>query len=271
MTTGPDGTRVNYIVEGSGAPLVLVGGKTSSIESAWWRYIPVLSERLKIVALDNRGAGASDKPDEPYTTAGMAEDALAVLRAAGESSAHWFGISLGGMILQQLAIAHPEAVRSLILVATHCGGEAIPPPNGELDVLAQNPLRRYRNLYATRFILDHPDWVAQDAMHFGKMPLHAIHRQDQAVRSHNLCARLREIDQPVLLLHGRQDRMVPVERAEQLLSALPNARLRILDPAGHQVHSEQFTAVLALVLEFIDDVESARNTQAVPGNPRAAG
>ena len=95
-------------------------------------------------------------------------------------------------------------------------------------------------------------------MHFGKMPLHAIVRQDQAVKQHNLCARLTEIRQPVLIIHGRQDRMVPVARAEELQRALPNARLRILDPAGHQVHSEQFATVLRLVQDFVEEVERQR-------------
>src|SRR5712671_2057264 len=151
IATSGDGTRLHYIVEGSGPPLVLVGGKTSNIDGAWWRYLappsphrgrlfstppsphrgrlfstppsphrgrlfstppspdrgrllPVLAKRLKVIAFDNRGAGASDKPDTPYSTQLMAEDALAVLRGAGETSAHWFGLSMGGMILQQLAL-----------------------------------------------------------------------------------------------------------------------------------------------------------------------
>jgi pimeloyl-ACP methyl ester carboxylesterase len=255
IATAADGTRLHYIVEGSGPPLVLVGGKTSNIEGAWWRYIPVLAPRFKVIALDNRGTGASDKPETPYSTPLMAEDALAVLRDTGETSAHWFGLSMGGMILQQLALAHPEAVRSLILGATHCGGER-PAVTGAPAI--EGPLRRYANLYDARFIADHPDWVREDATHFGKMPLHAIVRQDQAVTQHNLCDRLREIRQPVLVLHGRQDRMVPFARAEELQRAIPHARLHILDAAGHQVHSEQFATVLQLVQDFIEEVERQR-------------
>jgi 3-oxoadipate enol-lactonase len=255
MATAADGTRLHYVVEGSGPPLVLVGGKTSTIAGAWWRYLPVLARRLKVIALDNRGAGESEKPNAPYSTVLLAEDALAVLHAAGETSAHWFGISLGGMILQQLALTHPDAVRSLILGATHCGGERPPPTAARVGALEHSPLRRYANLYDPRFILEHPDWVAEDAAHFGKMPLHAITRQDQAVRHHDLCDRLGQIQQPVLVLHGRQDRMVDVSRGEELQRAIPNARLHILDPAGHQFHSEQFPTVLSLVTDFVDQVE----------------
>ena len=242
-------------MEGSGPPLVLVGGKTSNIDGAWWRYIPALATRLTVIAFDNRGAGASDKPDAPYTTQLMAEDALAVLHSAGETSAHWFGLSMGGMILQQLALAHPDAVRSLILGATHCGGQL---PATATAPAVEGPLRRFANLYDARFIAEHADWVKDDAAHFGKMPLHAIVRQDQAVKQHNVCDRLREIRQPVLIIHGRQDRMVPVARAQELDRALPNARLQVLDPAGHQVHSEQFPTVLRLVEDFVEEVERGR-------------
>src|SRR2546425_1585686 len=256
IATADDGTRLHYVVEGTGPPIVLVGGKTSSIAGAWWRYIPPLSRQFKVIAFDNRGAGQSDKPDVAYSIPLMATDSLAVLRAAGETSAHWFGISLGGMILQQLALDRPDAARSLILGATHCGGERRGAPAAEVPALADTPLRRYANLSEPHFILEHPDWVAEDARRFGKMPLHAIVRQDQAVKHHNLCDRLGEIRQPVLILHGRQDQMVPAARGEELQRGLPNARLRILDPAGHQFHSEQFATVLPLVIEFIKGVES---------------
>jgi pimeloyl-ACP methyl ester carboxylesterase len=258
MATAADGTRLHYVVQGSGPPLVLVGGKTSTIAGAWWRYLPVLARRFRVIAMDNRGAGESGKPNAPYSTSLLADDALAVLHAAGETSAHWFGISLGGMILQQLALAHPDTVRSLILGATHCGGERPATASAQVSGLEQSPLRRYANLYHPRFILEHPDWVQDDAAHFGKMPLHAITRQDQAVKNHNLCDRLGEIRQPVLVLHGRQDRMIDLSHGEELQRAIPNARLQILEPAGHQFHSEQFSTVLSLVTDFVDQVEGSK-------------
>lgn len=258
MATAPDGTRIHFEVSGSGPPIVLVGGKTSSIDGAWWRYIPALAQRLKVVAFDNRGAGKSDKPKTPYTTALMADDALAVLHAAGENSAHWFGLSLGGMILQQLALHHPEAVRSLILAATQCGRDAGPRAAAPPALAADTPLRRYANLYDARFLREHADWVEEDAKHFGKLPLHAIVSQDQAGGTHDVCAELGNIRQPVLVLHGRQDRIVPLERGEDLARRLPNARLEVLDPAGHQVHSEHFETILRLVIDFVDEVEAGR-------------
>src|SRR3984893_15008604 len=122
IATAADGTRLHYIVEGSGPPLVLVGGRISASEGAWWRYVPALKPRFKVIALDNRGTGGSDKPDAPYSTALMAQDALTVLRDAGETSAHWFGLSMGGMILQQVALAQPEASRRFAREAAPCFG-----------------------------------------------------------------------------------------------------------------------------------------------------
>src|SRR5438128_36969 len=88
IAAAADGTRLHYIVEGTGPPLVLIGGRTSTIEGAWWRYIPALSPRFKVIALDNRGTGGSDKPDTPYSTALMADDALTILRDACPARAY---------------------------------------------------------------------------------------------------------------------------------------------------------------------------------------
>ena len=258
IATARDGSSLHFTVIGTGPPIVLLGGKTSTIEAAWWRFIPVLRQQLRVIALDNRGAGDSDKPDLPYTTTLMADDALAVLAAAGEDSAHWFGISLGGMIAQQIALSRPDAARSLILTATHCGDNPSEAGGSQLEALRGNPLARYSNLYSTNFILENPAWVTEDAQHFGRMPLHAIHRQDQAARNHRSCDRLKEITQPVLIIHGRQDRMVSAQRAEEMAALLPRAELAILDQAGHQVHSEKFTLVVDLVLDFVRRVESSR-------------
>src|SRR3989442_12964002 len=113
IATAADGTRLHYIVEGTGPPLVLVGGRTSTIEGAWWRYIPALSPRFTVIALDNRGTGGSHKPDTPSSTSLKAQETPTPLHDAGRTSAHRFGLSLGGRIFQQLALPHPDAVRAL--------------------------------------------------------------------------------------------------------------------------------------------------------------
>src|SRR2546421_10810807 len=97
IATAADGTRLHYIVEGTGPPLVLVGGRTSTIEGAWWRYVPALRARFRVIALDNRGTGGSAKPDTPHSTRVRGEDALTPPRAPRETTAPSLGPSLGGL------------------------------------------------------------------------------------------------------------------------------------------------------------------------------
>jgi pimeloyl-ACP methyl ester carboxylesterase len=158
-------------------------------------------------------------------------------------------------------------VRSLILGATHCRGSSEPGSRSieANSALANNPLRRFANLYAPEFIIDHAGWVSEDAKRFGKMPLHAIQRQDQAARNHDACDRLKAIGAPVLVIHGREDRMVPVAEAEALQRMLPHSTIEIFDGAAHQVHSERFDAVVDRVLRFVAEVEAQRPVRPASG------
>ena len=115
-----DGTKLHYERTGAGAPVLLVMGLGMNA-TGWWRTIPVLAERHTVVAFDNRGSGRSDVPDGPYSTELLADDAIAVLDAAGIERAHVYGISLGGMVAQQIALRHPERVDRLVLGATTAG------------------------------------------------------------------------------------------------------------------------------------------------------
>ena len=107
--------------QGQGAPVLLIMG-LGYPSSLWHRTRPMLSQRYRTIAFDNRGVGLSDAPAGPYSIATMASDAAAVLDAAGVSGAHVFGVSMGGMIAQEFALQYPARARSLILGCTAAGG-----------------------------------------------------------------------------------------------------------------------------------------------------
>ncbi|MGD0932289.1 MAG: alpha/beta hydrolase, partial [Candidatus Korobacteraceae bacterium] len=109
--TNSNGCRIHWEESGAGDPLLLIMGLGYSHEM-WHRTRPAMAEHYRTIVYDNRGVGKSDLPPGPYPIAQMADDAAAVLDAAGVELAHVYGISMGGMIAQELALKHPARVRS---------------------------------------------------------------------------------------------------------------------------------------------------------------
>src|SRR3954469_23446012 len=114
-------TSLHWESMGAGPTLLLIMGLGLS-GGAWWRSVPTLAKRFRVITYDNRGTGGSTALTYPYTTEAMADDALAVLESAGAEHAHVYGMSLGGMVAQQLALRHPKRVHGLVLGATQPGG-----------------------------------------------------------------------------------------------------------------------------------------------------
>src|SRR5271170_5817183 len=129
------GAKIYWDEQGQGAPVLLIMG-LGYASAMWHRTRPVLAQRYRTIAQDNRGVGLSDVPPGPCSIATMAADAAAVLDAAGIASAHVFGVSMGGMIAQEFALQYPARTRSLILGCTAAGGpSAVRAENDVIDVL----------------------------------------------------------------------------------------------------------------------------------------
>jgi 3-oxoadipate enol-lactonase len=242
-------TALHWESTGTGDPVLMIMGLGLS-GGAWWRTVPVLSRSLRVITFDNRGVGRSRARIPSYTTEAMADDAVSVLDAAGVERAHVYGFSLGGMIAQQLALRHAERVRSLVLGATHAGGPRAARPGDDViaffrrrvSMAAKDAARESVPFnYGPRCRREHKDRIAEDIQRrlSHPFPEHAYRAQMIAAALHNCHRRLARIEAPTLVVHGGQDRMVPVANAKILAERIPGAELRILEDAGHLYSTEE--------------------------------
>jgi 3-oxoadipate enol-lactonase len=251
----PDGCRLHYEVYGpeAGPPVVLLEGMGGDIPG-WRRNIPHLARRYRVVVYDFRGNGLSDKPDEKVSMATFVDDTIALLDHVGIQAAHLYGQSFGGMVALELALSHPDRVRSLVLAATHAGPSQLVPVGARGKVPKDKP---YLALYSTEFAEKHPDHVAEDILVGSQNPQpgYAGRRQWEAMQAWNAWDRLPLVTQPTLVLHGTDDRLISVENARIIAQRIPNAELALLQGAGHVYHSEQAEAADQAVLAFLDRIE----------------
>jgi 3-oxoadipate enol-lactonase len=253
------GVRIAWERRGSGPPLLLVHG----LGYARWGWEPVvdeLAEAHEVVLFDNRGIGESDAPLGPYTARMLAEDAIAVLDAAGLERAHVLGASLGGMIALQVALDRPERVDRLVLACTTPGGAgAAPMPEQTVRLMQEAPglprevaMRRgVENALApgadpavVERIMEHRLATAQ--------PLAAWVAQAAAGAAFDVWDRVGEITAPTLVLTGDLDVVVDPRNSELLAELIPGARLEVFRGTGHLFFWEEPERFVEVVKEFLD-------------------
>jgi len=236
-------TKLHWESTGEGPAVLLIAGQRMTI-SGWWPTIPVLSQSFRVLAFDNRDTGQSDHVAWPYSVMQLADDALAVLDAAGEDQVHVYGIALGGMVAQELALHHPERVRGLVLGATSAGGTGAVLP-GPLPMTyfaragtmgaeeAEWAAVPYTYGETTRRL--HADRIAENIAQRMVTPTNTLAylHHTAAAAAHNAFDRLSRITAPTLVVHGEQDVVVPAANGVLLAERIPGARLRLWPRAGH--------------------------------------
>ena len=235
---GPVG--IAYDVRGHGRPLVLVQG----VGIGRWGWEPVvdrLARRFRVISVDNRGVGASDTPPGHFSTRSMAQDVLAVLDHAGIQQASVLGTSLGGMIAQELALAHPERVDRLVLIGQYYNSSG--KVTGGLDDQLRAGGDQVMGFLRAEYDQVSPDGPDHFPVVYAKM------LQMLATEPELDLGSLAAVGAPTLVLQGDRDE-VTLEHGAAVAAALPQARLAVL-PGTHLLPMENPEVVNALLLWFL--------------------
>ena len=236
--------QLSYERSGSGPPLLAIMGMSGTLLSWGEAFMAPLREHFDVIAYDHRGVGESSRMEAPFTTAELAADAVGLLDALEVESAHVLGISMGGMVAQELVLSQPQRVRTLTLGCTYCGGEGstlASPPVAQRLFEAMSSGERERVIRTTWEICISPR-LRDDAELYAAIralaeerpvALEVITAQMQAIVAHDTSARLAEVRAPTLIVHGTADELIPPQNAHVIAGHMPEARLELLDGVGH--------------------------------------
>ncbi|NLN39316.1 MAG: alpha/beta fold hydrolase [Smithella sp.] len=259
-----NGIEIYYEQHGQGRPLLLLNGLAFPMD-LWFAQIPDLSADFRVIAPDNRGIGRSGKPDEEYSIALMASDAVGLLKALGIEKAHIAGLSMGGFIAQEIALSCPGLVDRLILIATSMGGSRareLGRPFWEkvVPAIAGKPAAEvYRTdlsmMSAPGFAEKHKDILEQAVGLRMKnpQPLRAFMRQYAACEAFDTNSRVQAIAQPVMVIAGKDDPVIPFPLSEDFLKKLPGAKMISYENCGHAVLLEKARELTRDIREFLLD------------------
>lgn len=255
-TTGPDGAEIAWYDAGTGVPVLLIMGLAYPA-TAWFRQVPVLAEKHRVLTVDNRGAGETGLVvGAPYTVETMTQDCLAVLDDAGVEKAHVVGISMGGLMAQELGLSHPERVLSLTLMATHPGARSWVLPADVIEFLTARASMSaeeraefsipFNYHPATDRSLIEQDWKEREAGTAGPEGYAA----QGGTALWDGYDRLPGMTVPTLVLHGAQDRLVVPANGEKIATAVAGARLALVEGANHLLTTDQNDLVNQMLLSW---------------------
>jgi pimeloyl-ACP methyl ester carboxylesterase len=252
--------NIYYEVHGEGPQtVVMIHGLT--LHSGIFReQTPEFSCHFRTILFDNRGAGRTDKPDEPYTMRQLAADTVGRMNALQVRRAAVMGVSMGGMIAQELALNYPERLSSLVLACTHFGGKGAIRASSDTENAiaagsAPTPEQRqlqFKALFSDETLERRPEVIEKvneiRAVH--PLPAFALMRRMQALRGHDTAERLKSIEIPTMIMTGQEDRLVVPDNARMIAEHIPNAMLKEL-PGGHVFFMEHPAEFNSLVIDFI--------------------
>jgi 3-oxoadipate enol-lactonase len=243
---------------GEGPPLLLIMGMSGTALHWGEPFLDELRRDFELLAYDHRGVGRSSRLEGSLTIEQLARDAAGLLDALGVASAHVLGISMGGMVAQELVLARPELVRTLTLGCTYCGGPGSSLTSPEVFQRLSAPMLagdREASLRAAWQVNVSPQ-LARDGDAYARflaiaqeraVAVAVIMAQMQAIGAHDTSARLGSVVAPTLVVHGTADELLPSENGRLIASLIPGARLEIMPDTGHLFFWEQPARAAELV------------------------
>jgi pimeloyl-ACP methyl ester carboxylesterase len=254
---------LEYYIDGSGPRLLLIQGLGGHSFSCGEPLVENLARDFEVIRFTNSGLGKSERTEGKASIKGMADDAVRLLDALGIDKAHVFGISMGGMIGQEVALNYPERVLTLTLGCTAAGQKYAPfLPDEDVRALTdmsgtvEERARRAWPYVLGTAGLDNP--IAREAVERelrytleNPTPDEVFYQHIAAVFEHDTYERLPGIATPTLIIHGEADRLVNPGHAEVLHERIPGSRLQWLPSLGHLFFVERPDEVAGLIRDFI--------------------
>jgi pimeloyl-ACP methyl ester carboxylesterase len=254
-----DGITIFYDDVGDG-PAIVLGHSFLCSGEMWAEQVGPLSERYRVLNVDQRGHGRSGDVNGAFDLSDMVGDVTAVLDDAGVDCAVWCGLSIGGMVAMLAALTVPDRVRALIIVDSHAGSETTYKKfkyramNVGAKIFGIRPFLPavQQLMFGKTTTREQPDLVREWGERFASVHLPSIGTTLGAlVRRDSVIDRLGEIEVPALVVVGEEDRSLPPPCSEEIAAALPNAKLVRIPMAGHLSALEQPEPVTSAILDFL--------------------
>jgi 3-oxoadipate enol-lactonase len=273
-----NGINICYDIYGKGDPVILIHGFSDRKEH-WRAQVGALSQHFKVIRMDNRGAGKSDRPDSEYTMETYASDIVGLMDFLNIEKSHIIGHSLGGMICQNFAILYPERLNKLILINTIPGlkppGEPIEdaikiyeenaiasqeaiindPFNGFIEgakasysrkfwkLMRENPKKKFHDIWSVEDLIE-------EKINYGPSKKDLIN-QAHALSTHNTYEKLPEIRNEVLIISAEKDKSCPKSMGKKMDELISNSKFIVIEDAAHQSILERAPEINQYIIDFL--------------------
>jgi 3-oxoadipate enol-lactonase len=256
-----NGLKLHYEEAGKGSPLVFVHGMGGTVFD-WVMQIPFFSKFYHAIAIEMRDHGESDKWSGPYDIKMFSEDLARFVRKLKLGKTVFFGVSMGGMIVMQFALDHPDIVEALVLADTQPGlsEETI---KAGLEMASMSQRMTGEELakatmefnFTPKFIEDHPDVVEMAIKISNARDPSATFRAAQGLVKFDVRKRLKELKAPTLVANGEDDQVIPLNTARDLAEQIKGARLLIMHKGRHMSIIEKADEFNKAVLDFLKKIK----------------